>query len=77
MAKKDQEEENIKKELFQVYEKLKTQQYGRNRGRGGYQKGWSFNRQRSPGGQGGNGARHKTSYQPPKFTTPHMANVDP
>ena len=76
-AKKAQEEEKIKDELFQLYEKQKTQQYGRNRGRGGYQRGRNFNRQQPSGGQNGNGARHKTSYQPRKFTTPQMANVDP
>ena len=76
-AKKVQEEEIIKDELFQIYEKHRTQQYGRNRGRGGFQRGRSFNKPQPSGGQGGNGACHKASYQPRKFTTPQMANVDP
>lgn len=75
-AKKIQEEEKLKEELFQIYEKHRTQQYGRNRGRGGYQRGRT-NRPQPSGGQSGNGARHKSSYQPRKFTTPQMANVDP
>ena len=75
-SKKIQEEEKLKEELFQMYEKHRTQQYGRNRGRGSYQRGRT-NRPQPSGGQGGNGARHKSSYQPRKFTTPQMANVDP